>query len=100
MKCGQSTGAGSTVFAKPSAQRLAEAVDRARARRDEEALARYLASRSLTCEFCGEPEDDGQCYKVGAEEAAQWVHARCHDGFCRRTREEMEARGYVNGVKS
>jgi len=52
-----------------------------------------------TCSFCDQPDDGGQRFKVGAEEADRWVHARCHAAFCQRNEARMEAEGYVHGIR-
>lgn len=65
--------------------------------------ARERARPVLNCQFCNEPQNGEQAYRVGPEDIPDaagipWVHARCHDAFRDRNRRALEAKGFVGGV--
>jgi len=65
---------------------------------------RERARPILNCAYCNEPKDGDHAYRVGPEDVPpdqgyMWVHARCLEPFRERNRRQLEAMGFVNGVK-
>jgi hypothetical protein len=90
---------GDHALAKPSDQRLDKAQSAAGKKYYEERSERFLASKRPTCEFCEQPSDGSDEYRVGPEDVYWWVHTRCHEAFKERNRRRLEEQGYVGGIK-